>query len=394
MLKNNLGYPRTGANQELKGACENYWAGGISEKDLFLTARLVREEGWVHQLRADIDLIPCNDFSFYDHVLDTSFMLGNIPSRYVPVLTKSRTNTELDLYFAMARGYGKDGLDLKAMETMPWFDTNYHYVVPEFSENQEFRLFSENVFADFSHARSFLSKTPKPVILGPVSYLLLGREVGSDFHRLSLLKKLIPVYVEILQRLTDYGADWIQVDEPFLCMDIDEKTRQAFRDAYREFKARCPKAKILLTTYFNSLDQNMDFCFSLPVKGIHVDLTRGALDVQRLLKMFPHDKVLSLGLVDGRDGWKNDYDHSLEIIERCIGLLGEDNIMIATSCSLMHSPATFIDHISLELEDSLASAVQKLDELRELSEIARGGLPEALHINRASHALRSTRPDL
>src|ERR1700743_3057813 len=194
MLKNNLGYPRVGTHRELKKACEQYWAGKIGREELFSVARKLRKEHWKLQQYAGIDLIPCNDFSFYDQVLDTSLMLGVIPKRYTGVLTQNDKNTEIDLYFAMARGYQKDGLDITAMEMTKWFDTNYHYIVPEFTAGQEVKLFSTKLCTETSAATALLGKAPKPVILGPVSYLLLGKEKEAGFDRIDLIKKLVPVY--------------------------------------------------------------------------------------------------------------------------------------------------------------------------------------------------------
>src|SRR5882762_5349384 len=198
MLKNNPGYPRVGAHRELKKASEQYWAGKTGREELFAVARKIREQNWKLQQDAGIDLIPCNDFSFYDQVLDTSLMLGVIPQRYNAVLTENAKNKEIDLYFAMARGYQKDGLDITAMEMTKWFDTNYHYIVPEFTANQSFKIFSTKLFGEFSSAKSILDQTPKPVLIGPVSYLLLGKEKEPGFHRIELINKLVPVYIDIL----------------------------------------------------------------------------------------------------------------------------------------------------------------------------------------------------
>ncbi|MFA6946308.1 MAG: 5-methyltetrahydropteroyltriglutamate--homocysteine S-methyltransferase, partial [Pedobacter sp.] len=176
MLKNNLGYPRAGARRELKKACESFWSGKTGKEDLLATSRKLKEENWTTQQDAGIDLIPCNDFSFYDQVLDMSLLLGVIPERYNPVVTSVKGNSELDLYFAMARGYQKDGLDITAMEMTKWFDTNYHYIVPEFTAKQPFRVFSQKLFAEFIASKQFIGRVPKPVLMGPVSYLLLGKE--------------------------------------------------------------------------------------------------------------------------------------------------------------------------------------------------------------------------
>jgi 5-methyltetrahydropteroyltriglutamate--homocysteine methyltransferase len=253
MLTNNLGFPRMGSHRQLKRSCEQYWAGLISRQELFLVAKKIQEDNWMLQSAAGIDLIPCNDFSFYDQVLDMSLLLGVIPNRYAPVVTEVKDNTEIDLYFAMARGYQRNGLDITAMEMTKWFDTNYHYIVPEFTPGQEFKVFSNRLFSEFSGAKHITGKTPKPVLIGPVSYLLLGKEkpgeANAGFDKIDLIKKLVPVYIEILNKLKDdYRADWVQLDEPFLVIDLTEKQKQAYIYAYGEIKKHCPHIKILLTT--------------------------------------------------------------------------------------------------------------------------------------------------
>ena len=265
MLKNNLGYPRMGAHRELKKASEQYWAGKASREDLFTVARKIREQNWKLQQDAGIDLIPCNDFSFYDQVLDTSLMLGVIPQRYNAVLTENPANKEIDLYFAMARGYQKDGLDITAMEMTKWFDTNYHYIVPEFTASQQFRIFSEKVFDEFNLVKQLTGVTPKPVLIGPVTYLLLGKEKETGFERIDLIKKIVPVYIEILKKLKAQGAIWVQLDEPFLALDLSEKAKEAYTYAYKEIKKQCPEIKTLLTTYFESLNDNTQLAVNLPV---------------------------------------------------------------------------------------------------------------------------------
>lgn len=396
MLKNNLGYPRIGSDRQLKKACENYWAGKITRDELFHAARKLRAESLKLQQKAGIDLIPCNDFSFYDHVLDMSLMLGAIPQRYSPVLTDVSGNSEIDLYFAMARGYQKDGLDIPAMEMTKWFDTNYHYIVPEFTANQRFRLFSQKAFAEYSSASQILGTAPKPVITGPVSYLLLGKEKDSesgraeDFKRIDLIKKLIPVYIEIINTFKGYGAKWIQIDEPYLCLDLSEEEQNAFEYAYTEIGKKCGGIKVLLTTYFGSLGDNTALALRLPVAGLHVDLVRGAEQLEGLLQQFPQGRWLSLGLVDGRNIWKNDYQRSLELIEQARRAIDEDRLMIAASCSLLHSPCDLDKEreIPSQIKSWMAFAKQKLREIGDLAEIA-GGNTQALAAN--SRALKRRR---
>lgn len=382
MLKNNLGYPRVGAHRELKKASEQYWAGKISRDDLFAVARTLRLQNWQTQVDTGIDLIPCNDFSFYDQVLDTSLMLGNIPERYTPVLTQNKANTEIDLYFAMARGYQKDGLDVTAMEMTKWFDTNYHYIVPEFVQNQQFRLFSEKVFDEFILAKQHTRNIPKPVLIGPVSYLLLGKEKQPGFDKIDLVKKLVPVYIEVLKRLKSYGAEWVQIDEPFLALDLSPKEKEAYAYAYMEISKNCPDIKVLLTTYFESLHENTELAVTLPVSAIHVDLVRAPDQLYKVLSLIPDKLSLSLGVVDGRNIWKNDYVRSLTHIKKAIAVLGKDRVMIAPSSSLLHTPFDLDLETAIipEIKNWMAFAKQKLNEVNELALIIDGD-NELLHNN-------------
>jgi 5-methyltetrahydropteroyltriglutamate--homocysteine methyltransferase len=375
MLTNNLGYPRVGANRELKKACEQYWAGQITRQQLFVVAKNLREQHWRSQQDAGFDLIPCNDFSFYDQVLDMSLLLGVIPDRYAPVVTDVNGNAEIDLYFAMARGYQKDGLDITAMEMTKWFDTNYHYIVPEFTAKQEFKIFSNKLFNDVSAARGVLSKNPKPVLIGPVSYLLLGKEKQPGFHRISLIKKLVPVYIDILNKLNDdYRTEWVQMDEPYLCLDLTQQEKEAFTYAYTEIRNKCPHIKILLTTYFETLGDNTALAKNLPVCALHVDLVRAPQQLDDVLKDLPARLTLSLGVVDGRNIWKNDYNKSLAHIDKAIAQLGTDRVFIAPSCSLLHTPFDLEPETAIapQIRSWMAFSKQKLTEIAHLKQIAEG----------------------
>lgn len=375
MLKNNLGYPRVGPRRELKKACEGYWGGTLSRQALFLAATQVREANLQLQKDAGIDLVPCNDFSLYDQVLDMSLLLGAIPERYTPVVTDVANNAEVDLYFAMARGYQRDGLDITAMEMTKWFDTNYHYIVPEFKKDQAFRIFSNKVFAETGAARHFLGKVPKPVLIGPVTYLLLGKEKEAGFDRISLIQKLVPVYVEILNKLQeDYQVEWVQLDEPFLAMDLTPAQQEAFRYAYTFIQKQCPHIRILLTTYFDALGDNATLAAGLPVAGLHVDLVRAPQQLEQVLELLPRGVALSLGVVDGRNIWKNDYERSLHLLDLAIKERGPNNLMIAPSCSLLHTPFDLDAETTLagEVRNWMAFAKQKLQELNDLQAILEG----------------------
>jgi 5-methyltetrahydropteroyltriglutamate--homocysteine methyltransferase len=395
MLKNNLGYPRIGSSRQLKKACEQYWAGSIGRDELFLAGKKIREDNWRTQQQASIDLIPCNDFSYYDQMLDMSLLLGVIPERYTAVLTNVKGNAEIDLCFAMARGYQQDDLDISAMEMTKWFDTNYHYIVPEFSINQSFQLFSDKIFHEFNEGKIFLGFPPKPVIVGPVSYLLLGKEKGTGFHRMTLLKKLLPVYIQLINRLADSGAQWIQMDEPMLVMDLTEAEREAMRTVYSEINKKCRGVKILLATYFECTGSNLDLAAALPVAALHVDLIRCPAQLEDICGMAAFeksDRMLSLGVVNGRNIWKNNYDHSLQFIRKAIDRLGKERIMIAPSCSLLHTPFDIDLETDLPEEKKrwMAFAKQKLNEINELHSILENGKEELLLSNRKDMESRKT----
>ncbi|SEW45490.1 5-methyltetrahydropteroyltriglutamate--homocysteine S-methyltransferase [Chitinophaga arvensicola] len=373
MLTQNLGYPRIGGQRQLKKACESYWAGKIGLEELHQIARIIREENWQTQLVAGIDLIPCNDFSYYDQVLDTSLLLGVIPQRYAPV-SAVKGNSEIDLYFAMARGYQKDGLDITAMEMTKWMDTNYHYIVPEFTAHQSFKIHSEKVFNEYTAARQTLGDKAKPVLVGPVSYLLVGKEKEQGFERIDLIKNLVPVYVEIINRLKQQGAQWIQLDEPCLALDLSKKDKEAFEYAYRAIAEQVSGVKLLIATYFEALLDNTQIAVNLPVAALHVDLVRAPEQLEEVLALIPANLQLSLGVVDGRNVWKNDYEKSLAYIHKAVAKLGSDRVIIAPSCSLLHSPIdldleTAIDP---EIKNWMAFAKQKLKEVVELKQIAAG----------------------
>lgn len=375
MLTHNLGFPRIGAQRQLKKASEQYWAGNITRSELFLTAKKIREENWLLQKQAGIDMIPCNDFSFYDQVLDMSLLLGAVPHRYTPVATDIRENTEIDLYFAMARGYQQHGLDITAMEMTKWFDTNYHYIVPEFTANQQFRILSDKLFHEFNECQRVTGTTPKPVLIGPVSYLLLGKEKDNEpFDRIDLLKKLLPVYIEVLKRLEENGAIWVQIDEPFLVTDLTDKQKQAFEYAYKEIRKQCSDLKILLATYFEGLQENTSLAVNLPVCALHIDLVRAPQQIDEVVKALPPKLSLSLGVVDGRNIWKNDYSKSLALIEKAKAVIPEERLMLAPSCSLLHSPVDLDGETALDadIKNWMAFAKQKLDEINDLKQIVAG----------------------
>jgi 5-methyltetrahydropteroyltriglutamate--homocysteine S-methyltransferase len=396
MKSNILGYPRIGEKRELKKANEAFWAGKISESDLLKEAQNIRLHNWKLQQNAGVDLIPSNDFSLYDQVLDASVSFNAIPSRYEPVKTK----TELELYFALARGYQKDGIDITAMEMTKWFDTNYHYIVPEFTKNQNFSLRKNSALAYFNEAKANGIHT-KPVLIGAVTYLLLGKEKEEGFHRLDLLENLLPVYKQILKELSDAGADWIQIDEPFLSLDLTERAKEAYQKVYTELANEFPKLKFIITTYFNELKDNTELAISLPVAALHIDLVRGEHQLDSILEKFPAGKILSLGVVDGRNIWKNNFEKSLSLIKKAQEKLGKERVWVATSCSLLHSPCNLElenneEVLTPEIKQWFAFAKQKLQEVTTLKAIATNVISEEIQAifaeNKKAAESRKTSP--
>jgi 5-methyltetrahydropteroyltriglutamate--homocysteine methyltransferase len=370
MLTHNLGYPRIGIQRELKSACEQYWAGLASLAELVETGRSLRRTHWITQRDSGIDLIPCNDFSFYDQVLDMTLAVGALPQRYAPLAG----GPPLDLYFALARGYQKNGLDIIALEMTKWFDTNYHYLVPEFQRGQNFSLNSLKAVEEFGEARA-LGINAKPVLIGPVSYLLLGKEKESGFHRLELLDRLLPVYLELLRLLREAGADYVQIDEPFLALDLPAGAADAYRRAFTQMAEAVPGLRVILATYFEGLRDNAALATSLPVHALHLDLTRAPDQLEAVLDVMPERLTLSLGVVDGRNVWKNDLSRSLPLVTRALAALGAERVMLAPSCSLLHVPYDSTQEsaatgIAPEIGQVLAFARQKLEEVATLASLA------------------------
>ncbi|MDY3315973.1 5-methyltetrahydropteroyltriglutamate--homocysteine S-methyltransferase [Riemerella anatipestifer] len=380
MVKSNiLGYPRIGEKRELKKANEQFWAGKITEDELQKVAKEIRTHNWKLQQEAGVDLVPSNDFSLYDQVLDATFSFNAIPTRYLE-LEKAK-KTDLELYFALARGYQKEGIDITAMEMTKWFDTNYHYIVPEFTKDQSFSLRKNFALEYYKEAKDLGIET-KPVLIGAVTYLLLGKEKEEGFHRLELLPSLLEVYRKILAELQEAGVEWVQIDEPLLVLDLDEKAQKAYREVYQKFQEEFPKLKIILTTYFEALGDNLELALSLPTKALHIDLVRAPQQLELVLDKFPEDKILSVGVVNGRNVWKNDFEDSLTLINKAKEKLGAERVFVASSSSLLHSPC------NLELEDNeavltpeikqwLAFAKQKVTEVATLTSIVNGVVSES-----------------
>ena len=394
-LTHNLGFPRIGARRELKFALESYWKGESSRDALEAVGADLRRRHWQDQ--AALDLVPVGDFAFYDQVLDMSFTLGNLPER-----VHGFDGHPLDNAFRVARGRSAEAAEthccsgacggVAAGEMTKWFDTNYHYIVPEFTASTSFKLDASRLLAQLAEARA-AGVRAKPVIIGPVTYLALGKaKDGSD--RLALLDRLLPVYVELLEALAGAGAEWVQIDEPLLVTELDAEWQHAFNRAYHALKAG--RVKLLLATYFGQLLENLYLAANLPVAGLHVDAINGRDDLQPLLGLLPAHKVLSLGVVNGRNIWKTDLGAALDWLEPIAGRLGE-RLWIAPSCSLLHVPVDLDGEQALdgEVKSWLAFARQKLDELRVLAAAlnhGRDAVRAELDANRAASETRRNSP--
>jgi 5-methyltetrahydropteroyltriglutamate--homocysteine methyltransferase len=374
------GFPRIGAERELKWALESYWRGDSDEQALQATARTLRERHWRIQAAAGVDYVPVGDFSLYDHVLDHSAMFGAVPPRF----GRDADPAALSTYFSMARGRAPDGIAAAACEMTKWFDTNYHYLVPELHLGQTFSLASTRLFDEVAEAQRCWVK-PKPVLLGPLSWLWLGKCKGGDFDRLELLEGLLPVYAEILARLHAQNVDWVQIDEPILALDLPTNWRQAFESAYTRLGGARPK--LLLASYFAPLADNLQCACRLPVDGLHVDAVRAPEELTAVQDWLPASKVLSVGIVDGRNVWRSDLEAALERLRPLREARG-DSLWLAPSCSLLHVPIDLTRESGLEpaLRRWLAGAVQKLDELAMLRRALDEGeqsVRQALELSRA-----------
>ena len=370
----NLGFPRIGAKRELTFALESYWKGESSRDELQSLGAQLRQQHW--QQQAGLDWVPVGDFSFYDQVLDMSFLLGNLPAR-----VQGFHGDALDNYFRVARGRSAQSSEgnsccgghhggVAAGEMTKWFDTNYHYIVPEFNAATAFKLDATRLLEQLAEAKA-QGVRPKPVIVGPVTYLAIGK-AKDDLNKLALLERLLPVYAELLDTLAAQGVEWVQIDEPILVTELDADWQHAFNTAYHQLKAA--RVKLLVATYFGQLQENAYLAANLPVAGLHVDAINDREGVQPLINLLPTHKVLSLGVINGRNIWKTDLTAVLDWIEPLAERLGE-RLWIAPSCSLLHVPVDLDSEQKLdaEVKSWLAFALQKLDELRVLGRALREG---------------------
>ncbi|AOI87604.1 5-methyltetrahydropteroyltriglutamate--homocysteine S-methyltransferase [Burkholderia pseudomultivorans] len=394
----NLGFPRIGARRELKFGLERYWKGESSRDELKALGAELRRRHW-HDQR-DLDLAPIGDFAFYDQVLDMSFTLGNLPKR-----VQGFHGDTLDNYFRVARGRSAQSAEAQSAEAQAgccggvaagemtkWFDTNYHYIVPEFHADTNFSLDPSRLLQQLAEAQA-QGVNAKPVIIGPVTYLWLGKS-KDDSDRLALLPKLLPVYGALLDTLTAQGVEWVQIDEPILVTELDAEWQAAFRTAYAALETR--RIKVLLATYFGQLQDNLALAASLSVDGLHVDAINARDEVDALARELPAGRVLSVGAINGRNIWKTDLGAALDWLEPLANQLG-DRLWLAPSCSLLHVPVDLASEQKLdaEIRSWLAFALQKLDELKVLAtglNEGRDKAADALAANAAAIASRRSSP--
>jgi len=359
ILNHTLGFPRVGLRRELKKAQESYWAGKSSQQALLAVGRELRARHWQQQKEAGVDLLPVGDFAWYDHVLTTSLLLGNVPARH----QNTDGSVDLDTLFRIGRGLAPSGEPAAAAEMTKWFNTNYHYMVPEFTQGQQFTLSWTQLLDEVDEALA-LGHRIKPVLLGPVTYLWLGKVKGAAFDRLSLLPDILPVYQQVLAELQKRDIEWVQIDEPALVLELPQAWREAFQHAYYALQGH---TKLLLTTYFDSISQNLDVIKTLPVQGLHVDVVHGKDDLQHLNQQIPADWLLSLGVINGRNVWRADLSRWFERLQPLVA--ERQSVWIGSSCSLLHSPIDLSVETRLdeEVKSWFAFALQKCTELALLS---------------------------
>ena len=376
-----IGYPRIGPKRELKKALEQFWKGEIQEQDLHNVAKNLRKQNWQTQKSAGVDLISSNDFSFYDQVLDAICLLGAVPKRY----KWDGQEVNLTTYFAMARGSQTADLDVPALEMTKWFDTNYHYLVPELSAEQTFKLSSNKPFEEYEEAKQAGFDT-KPIILGPLTFLLLAKGIDG-FNAINLLDKILPIYKQIVEKFSQLGAEWIQIDEPILVKDLDSNVVSKIKDTLNQIKGAAGNCKILLATYFEDLNEDVkNQVFESNVDVVHLDLVRGSKNKEYVKNS---NKKLSLGLVDGRNVWKTNLQEKINFIKGNIS----NDVIIASSCPLLHSPydLELEQKVPVEIKRWLSFAKQKLLELNVIKGfINEGSHQEALDNNAADIHDRET----
>ncbi|MBF8795691.1 5-methyltetrahydropteroyltriglutamate--homocysteine S-methyltransferase [Pseudomonas monteilii] len=386
-LAHNLGFPRIGRDRELKKAQEAFWKGELDEAGLRAVGRELRATHWQVQKDAGIELLPVGDFAWYDQVLTHSLTFGVIPARFG---AQDGAKPTLHTLFAMARGVSDNCCGAHAQEMTKWFDTNYHYLVPEFTADQAFTLSWEQLFEEVDEAKA-LGHAVKPVVIGPLTYLWLGKAKGGDFDKLELVDRLLPLYDTIFNRLAGQGVEWVQIDEPILALDLPQDWKNAYERVYNILQ-RAPLKK-LVATYFGGLEDNLGLAANLPVDGLHIDLVRAPEQFPTILDRLPAYKVLSLGVVNGRNVWRCDLEKALGVLRHAAERLGE-RLWVAPSCSLLHSPVDVAreDQLDAELQSWLAFAVQKCQEVAVLAKaIDAPQAPEVLVALEQSRAVQASR---
>jgi 5-methyltetrahydropteroyltriglutamate--homocysteine methyltransferase len=406
-----LGFPRIGPNRELKKAVEAYWAKKSTLAELDAAAAAIRARNWTTQQSAGLEHIACNDFTYYDHIVELTLTLGLIPSRFRALEAGPKT----DLLFALSRGVPTaGGPGIAAQDMTKWFDTNYHYIVPEFEAGMTPRLANTKIVDEFRAAKAAGVKGARPVLVGPVTYLLLGKSRSASLRPLDLLPEVLNVYEQLLKQLSAEGATWVQLDEPCLALDLPDAAHKALKTSCARLAAASPSVKLLLTTYFGDLSQgdgqNLKTALSLDAAGLHLDLVRGPAQLKPVLDQLPAGRVLSLGVVDGRNIWRNDLDASLSTLETAAAKISSDRLFVAPSCSLLHSPVDLASEttregeygLDAEVKSWLAFATQKCAEIATLTKglnQGRAAIATELAASNAAQQARRTstrtrRPDV
>ena len=397
VLSTVLGFPRIGANRELKKATEAFWAGKIDEKSLLSTAKQLRVDHWKAQKTQGVDVIAAGDFSFYDQVLDHAVMFNVIPQRY-----EGYGLTPLEMYFAMARGLQRPAtehskaVDVVSCEMVKWFDSNYHNIRPEFSTSTEFKLNNSKPLDEYLEAKENGVVT-RPVVIGPVSFLYLGKAAHDSptLKPLDLLDKLLPVYKELLKKLAEAGVEWVQIDEPILAYDLPEEVKSEFKAAYDYLATVDSRLKLLFTTYFGSITHNLDIISSgLNIQGLHVDLVRAPEQLDEVIAVIGPKTVLSVGVVDGRNIWKTDLKAAIGLVQRAVDKLGNDRVLVASSSSLLHTPYSIANEKKLtnEVKNWFSFAIEKCKELSVIANVINHGAEsEKQYLDDNAKAIESRR---
>ncbi|GAY72318.1 5-methyltetrahydropteroyltriglutamate-homocysteine methyltransferase [Lentilactobacillus kosonis] len=357
-----IGFPRIGHHRELKFATEHYWKNKISQAELFEAAKNIRQAHWQAQIDAGVDLIPVGDFSFFDSLLDTANLLNIVPERY-----KKLNLSPLDEYFAQTRGRQDESGSVKALSMKKWFNTNYHYIVPELSKTTQIKLVGTQLFDQVTEAQA-LNVPVKAVITGPYTLLALSRFIDGATPK-EFITDLISAYQDILTKLADQHVTWVQIDEPALCLDVNASDKRIFDELYDGILTDKPAIKVLLQTYFGDIRDIYNDVISKAFDGIGLDLIEGSYNRKLLSESgFPADKTLFAGILNGKNIWRNNYAHTIKELEQ---LDIDSNIVLSTSCSLLHVPYSAEDETNLpsDVQQHLAFAIQKLDEITDLDKI-------------------------